>query len=241
MVGQGLPGPPSSRSRPALTGLDLSRPFDPSHFLPMTIFLVRHGETALNAARVLQPPDTPLSPRGEAQALALAQRLVALRPAALLCSDQPRARSTAAAVAATCGLPLQESPLWRERHFGAWRGRPYDELPPDALRMEAAPPGGESGAEFRRRVDAAWAEALALRSRLMDGGTLVVVTHGLVIWELLSRHLDLGGHPMPGHLGNTALTVVAAAAPHRVRLLACTRHLEEGDQVADDPRALCGG
>lgn len=211
----------------------------------MTILLIRHGETALNAARVMQPPDTPLSPRGEAQAQSLARRLVALRPTALLSSDQPRARSTAAAVAAACGLPLQESVLWRERHFGAWRGRPYDELPPHALRMEAAPHGGETGVQFRRRVDAAWAEAMELHHRSPHdpqvGAVLVVVTHGLVIWDLLARHLDLGGAAMPGHLGNTALTVVAAAAPHRVRLLACTRHLEEGDQVADDPRALCGG
>lgn len=211
----------------------------------MTILLIRHGETALNAARVMQPPDTPLSARGEAQAQSLAQRLVGLRPTALLSSDQPRARSTAAAVAAACGLPLLESVLWRERHFGAWRGRPYDELPPDALRMEAAPPGGESGADFRRRVDAAWAEALEQHRHLMheaeQRAVLVVVTHGLVIWDLLARQLDLGGAAMPGHLGNTSVTVVAAAAPHRVRLLACTRHLEEGDQVVDDPRALCGG
>ena len=34
----------------------------------MTLLFVRHGETALNAARVMQPADTPLSPRGLAQA-----------------------------------------------------------------------------------------------------------------------------------------------------------------------------
>ena len=34
----------------------------------MTLLLIRHGETALNVARVLQPADTPLSARGVAQA-----------------------------------------------------------------------------------------------------------------------------------------------------------------------------
>ena len=41
----------------------------------MTILLIRHGETALNAARIVQPADTPLSERGIAQARALARRL----------------------------------------------------------------------------------------------------------------------------------------------------------------------
>ena len=31
----------------------------------MAIFLIRHGETPLNASRVLQWPDTPLSERGQ--------------------------------------------------------------------------------------------------------------------------------------------------------------------------------
>ena len=30
----------------------------------MQIFLIRHGETAANAARIVQTPDTPLSERG---------------------------------------------------------------------------------------------------------------------------------------------------------------------------------
>ncbi|HEY9095643.1 MAG TPA: histidine phosphatase family protein, partial [Hydrogenophaga sp.] len=38
----------------------------------MTIWLVRHGETELNAARILQPADTPLSSHGLRQAHALA-------------------------------------------------------------------------------------------------------------------------------------------------------------------------
>ena len=58
----------------------------------MAILLVRHGETALNAARVMQPADTPLSERGLAQARAVARRLAQRgRVAALLSSDLPRA------------------------------------------------------------------------------------------------------------------------------------------------------
>ena len=34
----------------------------------MKVYLVRHGETPLNASRILQHPGTPLSERGAAQA-----------------------------------------------------------------------------------------------------------------------------------------------------------------------------
>ena len=39
----------------------------------MLLYLIRHGETPLNVARVLQPADTPLSERGQRQAQALAK------------------------------------------------------------------------------------------------------------------------------------------------------------------------
>ena len=82
----------------------------------MTILLIRHGETPLNAARVMQPPDTPLSERGIAQALALAQRLGAAPLAGILSSDLRRAHDTAQAVAARTGLPVQTTPLLHERN-----------------------------------------------------------------------------------------------------------------------------
>ena len=41
----------------------------------MTLYLIRHGETEANAARVLQQPEMPLSARGQAQARRLGERL----------------------------------------------------------------------------------------------------------------------------------------------------------------------
>ena len=61
----------------------------------MSIILVRHGETALNAARTLQPADTPLSERGLLQAAAVAKRLADLGISAILSSDLPRTMQTA--------------------------------------------------------------------------------------------------------------------------------------------------
>lgn len=191
----------------------------------MTLILVRHGETALNAARVLQPADTPLGARGIAQAVAVARRIAGLGPVALLSSDLERARQTADAIATATGLPLETEPLLQERSFGDWRGRPWTDLPCPPAALVDAPPGGESMADFEHRVAAAWAAVLRRQAR--SGGTLVVVTHGLVIHRLLLAHAALpAGTTMPQQLGNCSLSLLDAAPPHAVTLLGCTRHLD---------------
>ena len=85
--------------------------------MPQALLLLRHGETPLNIARVLQPADTPLSPHGRAQAGALARRLGGRPPAGLVSSDLPRAAQTAELIAAACGLRFETTPLLQERHF----------------------------------------------------------------------------------------------------------------------------
>jgi len=205
----------------------------------MAILLVRHGETALNAARVMQPADTPLSARGQAQAQAVAQRLAARGGvAAVLGSDLPRAWQTAQAIAAATGAPLQASPLLQERNFGALRGQPYDSLGFDPLVMEAAPPGGESAADFDRRIAAAFEAMCRLRASL--SADLVVVSHGLLIRRLLAGPLGVEAALLDGlHLGNTSVSIIDATPPHALQLLNCTRHLDE--PARDDARGLSGG
>jgi broad specificity phosphatase PhoE len=203
----------------------------------MTLLLIRHGETPLNAARVLQPADTPLSPRGLEQACALAQRLAGAGIAGVVSSDLPRARQTAGAIAAACGLPITVLPLLQERNFGALRGRSYDSFEADPLRMLEAPEGGESQAQFELRAAAAFEALLPLRRRA--GGPLAVVTHGLLLRAWLHQPLQLGALAMPMHVANTSITMVTAQPPHRVLRINDTEHLDE--TARDNPRGLDGG
>ncbi len=219
----------------------------------MQLLLIRHGETPLNVARVLQPADTPLSTRGVAQAHALARRLAQLHVAAIVASDLPRAQQTAKVIAAATGAPIELSELLRERNFGHWRGLAYDALPSNPLLMPEAAPGGESAAAFEARVARAFAfvvqraAALVVQraaafvvQRAAARGTLAIVTHGLVIRAMLSGHVRLPeGVAQPTHLGNTSLSVFDALAPHTASLVNCTRHLDA--TASDDPHALCGG
>ncbi|MGL6109221.1 MAG: histidine phosphatase family protein [Rubrivivax sp.] len=205
----------------------------------MSIILVRHGETALNAARVMQPAATPLSERGQAQARSVARRLAAQgNVAAVLSSDLPRAWLTAEAIAGPLALPIQPSALLQERNFGDLRGRPYDTLGFDPLAMDAAPPGGESASAFAQRVHSAFDEMLRRHARL--DGDLVVVTHGLLIRILLGGPLQLPADTLRDlHLANTSVSIFDAAPPHALQRLNCTHHLD--DDAHDDARNLSGG
>jgi broad specificity phosphatase PhoE len=204
----------------------------------MAIILVRHGETALNATRVMQPADTPLSERGLAQADAVGRRLAAQTPGAIVSSDLVRAWQTAEAIAHHCALPIEPSALLHERNFGALRGRAYDTLGFDPMALDAAPEGGESARQFAQRVATAF-DAMQQWQRGL-AGDLVVVTHGLLIRVLLAECLRLPAARLDGmHLGNTCVSIFDARAPHALPLLNCTRHL--GALTHDLPSGLSGG
>jgi probable phosphoglycerate mutase len=187
----------------------------------MTILLVRHGETGSNAARVVQRPDVPLNERGIWQAARLADRLLAMGFARVLCSDLVRARMTAEPLRAR-GVPVEETPLLQERNFGDVRGTPYAELPADIFAADYEPLNGESAEVFHRRVAQAF-DLIVERRRALDG-PLVVVTHGLVCWAILDRHAQATA--LPDHFANTGLTVLDPAPPHASRLVNCTQHLD---------------
>ena len=195
----------------------------------MAIYVIRHGETELNATRVFQRPDTPLSLRGRRQAEQLAARLAPVGIARIVTSDLARAVETAHAVAARTRAPIVVDPLLRERDFGDLRGRPYDTLGDlDPFGTDYEPPNGESWPAFHDRVASAWERVIALAGE--TDGHLGVVTHGLVCRAFVDRHWALAAGTLPPALwGNTALSEIEPAPPWTVRLLACTAHLDAVD------------
>jgi glucosyl-3-phosphoglycerate phosphatase len=149
------------------------------------LILVRHGETAWNADKVLQgQTDIELSPRGREQAKALIPLVRRWQPDFVLASDLLRARQTAALM----GWPdVATDGRWREANLGEWSGKRVEDLKrTDAARYQRwrdgveAPPAGEAMSDFRARVASAFD---GVRSRK---GNVLVVTHGGVIRALLS-------------------------------------------------------
>ena len=124
--------------------------------LPLTLLLVRHGQTEWNALGLMQgqTPDVPLTDLGHAQAAAAATELAGLGPGALISSDLLRARQTAEHCARATGLPVALTPALREQGYGVLEGRPSRELwdVVDWTDPHWSAEGGESLAQLHRRV-----------------------------------------------------------------------------------------
>lgn len=203
----------------------------------MTIYLVRHGETGDNVTRTMQFPETPLSERGLAQAARVGAWLAPLGAGAILASNYRRAAQTAEAVATATGLAVDWEPLLGERNFGKLRGRRVADLDFDPMGPDVEPEDGESWPVFDARVARAFAAIVAARQRI--DSPLIVVSHGLLLRQLLRHHLTLAaGTSLPDALANTSVTICAATAPHVVSVLGSVAHLDEAS--AHDGRSLTG-
>lgn len=202
----------------------------------MAILLIRHGETAGNANRVLQQPETPLSERGVAQAKRLGERLAGNGVARILSSDYARAYMTAEALAAATGLPIEIEPSLRERNFGELRGRPYSEVG-DVFREGFEPPGGESWETFYARAERSW--HVVREAAAATDGHLAVVTHGLICHAYVARHARLpDGEEAVFGFANTSLTVIGSEHPYRIERLNCAAHLDR--ETAHDRESVSG-
>lgn len=187
----------------------------------MELWLVRHGESTWNLDRRFQGAyDAPLSPRGRAQAAALAERLAGTAFDALYTSPLSRARDTADACARVLGVESRAVDDLREIGLGAWEGETVDAIvarEADAYRrwldapVEHPPPGGEPLVTLAERVRRTL-DALAASHA---GGRILVVSHGGAIGSVLCTWL---GRPLNAiwslRLDNASVTRVVLPAGH---------------------------
>lgn len=164
---------------------------------PLTLLLVRHGQSEWNAAGLMQGQTShpPLSELGRAQAAAAAQQLAALRPGALISSDLVRAVQTAEHCARATGLPITRSPALREQGYGVLEGRPSRELWDlvDWTDPHWAAEGGESLAQLHARLEA-FLEQLRAEP---PADVIALVTHGDAIRAAQAVVAGLGPEAMP--------------------------------------------
>lgn len=152
------------------------------------IIAVRHGETAWNVdARIQGQTDIALNDTGRWQARRVGQALSGEPIDAVYSSDLQRAHETAQSVAQVAGTPVVPHEGLRERRFGMFEGKTFDEIrqawPEHAHHWRSRipewqpPEGGESLLELRERVKRTVSE-LAARH---PGQQIVVVAHGGVL------------------------------------------------------------
>lgn len=176
---------------------------------------MRHGESDANKARVFSGHSDPgLTELGQRQAEAVGRRLAEEPVQRVVSSDLRRAADTAKTIARALDVPHDSDPRLREMFYGEWEGKTQEEIVErdrdvwDRLAKPSADfraPGGESLAEVRERVHAAYLEIVAAH---VDE-TAVLVAHGNAIGLLLAALLDLPyENAWRFQLQNTGVTVI---------------------------------
>ncbi len=151
------------------------------------VVVLRHGRTGHNLRHIWQGQlDVPLDEVGVAQSRAAAALLAQAQPAAVVTSDLVRASATADALARVTGLPVVPDPRLREIDVGRWQGLTRDQIAAagDAELLAAWRRGDDvevGGAERPSDLGRRGAEALRDHASALDGGTLVVVSHGALL------------------------------------------------------------
>lgn len=209
------------------------------------LLLVRHGES--EPARPGEPfplvdghGDPALDPAGVAQAERVAERLAASGEdiTAIYVTTLRRTHQTAAPLAARLGLEPRVEPDLREVHLGDWEGgefrRHVAEGNPIALRMRAEQrwdviPGAEPGDVFAARVQAGVERIAAAH----PDETVVVVTHGGVIGQILARATGARPFAFTGSDNASISHLVVTAEGWLVRRYNDTGHL--GPQFTEAP------
>ena len=193
----------------------LQRPFVPPDDATELI-VVRHGASA--AAVPGEPfeliegqSNPPLAPEGEAQARAVAERLVSEHPAGIFVSTLTRTAQTAAPLAALTGLEPVVVPALREVHVGELEGGRFRIAvargDPLIARLFAEGrwdviPGAESSAGLAARARTAAQDVVAA---VGPGAAAVVITHGGVIADLCRQ--ATGSEPFAFlHVDNASIT-----------------------------------
>ncbi len=177
------------------------------------VILIRPGETDWNRQGRWQGwVASPLNDYGRAQSQALSKFIRNIGMSALYSSDSRRAVETATLLAAALNFEPVFDPRWRERDVGTWQGMTLDEIRSWNAKeyqqlladIENYPVGGgESRADVRKRVNAAFAEILESD----PGHTVGILTHTTsshVLLDSLIPDYDI----YRTVLGNTAVTTI---------------------------------
>lgn len=159
------------------------------------LVLVRHGESAANAAGVLSGrTESPLTDRGKAQVAAVSAVLGTV--SRLISSPLGRARASAEGLG--LDLPVEVDHRWNEVDYGAFDGLALSALPADLWRRWRAdasfrPPGGESLSDVGKRVRDACRELFTCPGQGASAeGDVVVVSHVSPIKAAVAWALDVG-------------------------------------------------
>jgi len=152
-----------------------------------TLLVIRHGETLWNIEERFQGHgDSPLTDAGQAQALALADRLTEFHFDTLVSSDLGRAMETASIITEQTGHNIRTDSRLRERNFGDLEGLTFQTIQEEHAQIlnqldtndpDYVIPNGESLRQLYQRNTGCIEELIEKN----HGGTVAMVVHGGVL------------------------------------------------------------
>lgn len=158
------------------------------------VYLLRHGQSEANVARVYQGLDSPLNEAGRGQAENVAERVAKLEFDVLLSSPLKRARQTAERISEKTGKEAEYVDLFVERVKPTdILDKPYEDKEAEALWREweksfrIAGVKAEDGESFEEVAERAGRALDYLRERPEEG--MVVVTHGFFLRMIMAKVL----------------------------------------------------
>ncbi len=173
-----------------------------------TFFFVRHGESEANLARIFSGRrDSPLTERGRAQAVTVADALDDVPFDRIVATPLSRSLDTALVIARRRKMPVDVVRDLVEIDVGEKTGATFDEiagLPEWKDDGFKAWPKGES----LEQVIARSLNALKAIHRETPGGTILVIGHGGVTRILVSHFLGILPKLDTSRQTNTAVTVI---------------------------------
>jgi broad specificity phosphatase PhoE len=180
----------------------------------LTIDILRHGETTMDAGKLYGATDVPLSDLGKEQLLTAVKTIHQEPIAAVISSPLQRCAWLAEQLKDEVDVAYERG--FAEMDFGDWEGQDIKTLlkqePNFRLDVsQLAAPNGESFVDFHARVTAAWQQYID--AHLEQGGHHLLIAHGGVIRVLL-------GHALQVPMANLANLYVPHAAWSRISFTA---------------------
>lgn len=193
------------------------------------IYLIRHGETEWNRiGRIQGQLDVGLNEEGIMQAKKLSLKFKNIPLSTIYSSDLARARQTAEEIARVCDSLVISCPDLRERYYGTWEGKTYQEIKEQFPGVEVGQVvGGKYGIEtFESMQDRAQKMLFTIAESHL-GEHVAVVSHGGLINSFI--YLISQGTVGTGKtkLLNTSVThLVYSKNSWEIRSIGDTRHLD---------------
>lgn len=173
-----------------------------------TFFFVRHGESEANLARIFSGRrDSPLTERGRAQAVTVADALDAVPFDRIIATPLSRSLDTALVIARRRKMPVDVVPGLIEIDVGEKTGATFDEVAGLPDWRDDGFISWQEGESLEQVLDRSLS-ALKVIHHDIPGGTVLVIGHGGVTRILVSHFLGILPKLDASRQTNTAVTVI---------------------------------